>query len=146
MPTTRRSTGGAKARTGPTKGQSTLSFHNKVTKNVQNDAKKAIVSPSAAKVELPSKEEVTQEEVKEEVEPDTQEDVNEEEEIEELLVPEKSEAELRAEKITDAQIDKYWKSVEKQRIAPRVHQEGVPLNEKVLRYFDVSSQYGVSTQ
>lgn len=144
MPTTRRSAGTARGRTAPTKGQSTLSFHSKVTKNVPNDAKKAVASPAVAKVELPTEESVT-DEVDDVVEPDTKEDSEDEAEAEaEPEVPQKSESELRAEKVTDAQIDTYWKSIEKQRIAPRVHQEDVSTNEKILRYFDVSSHYGVS--
>lgn len=56
----------------------------------------------------------------------------------------KTPAEVRAERITDAQIRKYWKGVEEARIAKRVHQEDLGMAEKVLRYFDISSQYGVS--
>jgi DNA polymerase delta subunit 4 len=143
MPTTRRSAGSARGHTSLTKGQSTLSFHSKVTKNVTNDAKKAVASPPVSKVELPTEEE---DEVDDVVEPDTKEDSDEEAEAEPEVpeVPEKTESELRAEKVTNAQIDKYWKAIEKQRISPQVHQEGVTTNEKILRYFDVSSQYGVS--
>ena len=39
---------------------------------------------------------------------------------------------------------RYWKSKEDERIAPRVHQQGLNANEKILRHFDLSSQYGVS--
>lgn len=147
MPTTRRSTGGTRARPGPTKGQSTISFSNRVTKAVPKDTKKAILEPSVAKVDVPEK---AEKEVVADVVPDEPADVEEpEEEVEEVeevaeTVPEKTEAELKAEKITDAQINKYWKAIEKERIAPRVHQEGLTQSEKVLRYFDVSSQYGVS--
>lgn len=55
----------------------------------------------------------------------------------------RSEEELRASKVTDAQIKKYWKEKENERRAPRVHQEDLSLEEKVLRLFDISSQYGV---
>ena len=142
MPTTRRSTGSTRGRTPPTKGQSTLSFHSKVTKNVPNDAKKAVVSPAVAKVE-PSTEEPVTDEVDDVVEPDTKEN-SEDEADAEAEVPQKSESELRAEEVTDAQIAEYWRSIEKQRIAPQIHQEGVSTNERILRYFDVSSHYGVS--
>lgn len=146
MPTTRRSAGSARGHTSLTKGQSTLSFHSKVTKNVKNDAKKAVASPPVSKVELPTEESVEEAEVDDVVEPDTKEDSDEEAEVEPEVpeVPEKTESELRAEKVTDAQIDKYWKAIEKKRISPQVHQEGVTTNEKILRYFDVSSHYGVS--
>lgn len=52
--------------------------------------------------------------------------------------------EERALKISETQIRKYWKSKEEERIAPRVHQAGLSINEKILRHFDLSSQYGVS--
>jgi DNA polymerase delta subunit 4 len=140
MPTTRRSTG----RAGPTKGQSTISFHHKVTKaSAPQDAKKAVLSaPAVAKVEAPAEEKPVEEEIVANSE-SASEDEQEEAEVVEP-VPEKSEAEVKAEKLSDAQINKYWKSVENERIAPRVHQKDLSTSEKVLRYFDVSSQYGVS--
>lgn len=57
---------------------------------------------------------------------------------------EKSAAELRAAKISDRQITSYWNKQERDRKSKRVHQEDLTLSEKVLRYFDVSNQYGVS--
>ncbi|KAJ0385326.1 hypothetical protein COL922a_006560 [Colletotrichum nupharicola] len=138
MPTTRRSTGGARARAGPARGQSTISFSHKVSKPVPKDLKKAAVLGSAVeRAEQAKKEEAVQVDEIQVDEPETKE----EEEVKEE-VPEKSEAVIRAEKISDAQINKYWKSIEAERIAPRVHQKDVTLAEKVLRYFDVSSQYG----
>lgn len=52
--------------------------------------------------------------------------------------------EARARKITDAQIKKYWQAKEAERKAPRVHQEGLSIQEKLLREFDMSITYGVS--
>ena len=52
----------------------------------------------------------------------------------------KSDAALR---VNDAQIRKYWRTKEDARIAPRVHQQGLNVNEKVLREFDACSQFGV---
>lgn len=52
--------------------------------------------------------------------------------------------EAQARKITDAQIKKYWRAKEQERLAPRVHQEELGLYEKVLREWDMSGQYGVS--
>ena len=52
--------------------------------------------------------------------------------------------EAEATKVSEAQIKKYWKQKEEDRIAPRVHQKGLSVHEKVLREFDLSSQYGVS--
>lgn len=142
MPTTRRSTGAARA--GPTKGQSTISFHHKVTKaSTPQDVKKAVLSePAVAKVQVPAVNEKPEEEgLVAEPEPASEDEQDEPELIE--AVPEKPEAEVRAEKIADAQINKYWKAIENERKAPRVHQKDLSQSEKVLRYFDVSSQYGV---
>ena len=57
---------------------------------------------------------------------------------------EKSEAEEKGSKVSEAQVKRYWKGKEDERIAPRVHQRGLGVNEKILRHFDLSSQYGVS--
>ncbi|RVX70725.1 hypothetical protein B0A52_05375 [Exophiala mesophila] len=57
-------------------------------------------------------------------------------------VPVKDEREALAEKVTDAQIKKYWKAEEDGRLAPRVHQSHLSMHEKILRHFDLSSQYG----
>ncbi|KAM3526401.1 hypothetical protein NHJ13051_003448 [Beauveria bassiana] len=144
MPTTRRTTGGARARPGPTKGQATISFSNRVTKAVPKDVKSSIVVPSRQKFDAPAQKEPGVDNVVSEPEVAEQPKEEEEEEtlVEEAAVPSKTEAELKAERTSDAQIGKYWRSIEAQRIAPRVHQEDLSLHEKVLRYFDVSSQYG----
>ncbi|KFG79384.1 putative DNA polymerase delta subunit 4 [Metarhizium anisopliae] len=138
MPTTRRSI------RGPAKGQSTISFANKVTKSVPKDVKNKLVTPTTTKIEVPERRKPVEEHVEEVVDDkvdDQEEGDQEEAELkEEVLV--KTEAELKAEKLTDSQIDKYWKGIEKERKAPRVHQEGLSVNDKVLRYFDVCSQYG----
>ena len=57
-----------------------------------------------------------------------------------------SEVEQKAGKIPETQLRKYWKGKEDERIAQRVHQQGLSVNEKILRHFDLSSQYGVSLQ
>jgi DNA polymerase delta subunit 4 len=125
---------------------------------VPKDLKKAVTdTPAIARTTIPerpaSKDEVPKKEEEEEVvdvvdvvaeEPEAHEESEAEAEPVAEKAPEKTEAELKAEKITDAQIKKYWKAIEKERKAPRVHQEDLDLGEKVLRYFDVSSQYGVS--
>lgn len=56
---------------------------------------------------------------------------------------ERTAEEERASQVTDAQIRRYWREREAERKAPRVHQEGVSLEEKILRFFDMSSQFGV---
>jgi DNA polymerase delta subunit 4 len=55
----------------------------------------------------------------------------------------RSTEEEQASKVTDTQIKKYWKEREKERRTPRVHQEGLDVEEKILRLFDMSSQFGV---
>lgn len=147
MPTTRRSTGAARGRTGPTKGQSTISFTNKVTKAVPKDVKSLFTPSNTTRIEVPQRPKPVETKIEEEevvVGKNEEEDDDEEEEEQPLEtdVPEKSEAEIKAETLTDSHIDKYWRGIEKERKAPRVHQEGLSVNDKVLRYFDVSSQYG----
>ena len=46
-------------------------------------------------------------------------------------------------RVSEAAVKLYWKSKEDERIAPRVHQQGLDVHEKILRHFDLSSQYGV---
>ncbi|TVY52494.1 DNA polymerase delta subunit 4 [Lachnellula cervina] len=50
--------------------------------------------------------------------------------------------EEKARKVSDAQIRRYWKAREAERRAPRVHQGDLGVEEKVLRLWDMSSQYG----
>ncbi|OAL37685.1 hypothetical protein AYO20_03192 [Fonsecaea nubica] len=87
-----------------------------------------------------------------------QEEVEQEEEVEEEIEVEvktrsrrkqkaqatgaKDQRELAAEKVTDSQLKKYWQAEEDSRLAPRVHQSDLSLHEKILRHFDLSSQYG----
>jgi DNA polymerase delta subunit 4 len=143
MPSTRRSSGGPRASAASGK-HATLSFHNKVTKSVPKSTKNTISdstptkqSPLAKHVESAEAEKVAPvDEIEPEVEA-VQEDVEVQEE------PAKSDAEIRAEKITDRQVTTYWKAIEAERTAKRVHQGDLGTSEKILRYFDVSSQYGV---
>lgn len=131
MPATRKSSrlSGAGAK------QSTLSFNHRVTKNVVAPGKKDAVPASTPSSKL-AKGYVP------ESEPETAD------EVEEIHVEAaKSEAEQRAAKISDAAIARYWGGIEAGRRAKAVHRkhvEGLGTGEKVLRYFDVSSQYGVS--
>ncbi|KAK2754810.1 hypothetical protein FQN54_006703 [Arachnomyces sp. PD_36] len=39
-------------------------------------------------------------------------------------------------------LQSYWSSIESSRKAPRVHQESTPLPEKILRHFDLCSEFG----
>lgn len=134
MPATRRSTRGA-VRSVVNKQQSTLSFNHRVTKSSATKTGKdtKVLSPGPVQVEQPAKDQgvdVVEVEEQPEVAPAQQE-------------PQKTDTEARAEKISDVQVKRYWKGVEDARLAKRVHQEELSLPEKVLRYFDVSSQYGV---
>ncbi|KAJ5990202.1 hypothetical protein N7522_010409 [Penicillium canescens] len=53
-----------------------------------------------------------------------------------------SEEDKRALKLTKQDIWRYWRAQEESRKAPRIHQQGIDVEEKVLRHFDLSSQYG----
>ncbi|KAL6719352.1 hypothetical protein ACLMJK_003591 [Lecanora helva] len=53
-----------------------------------------------------------------------------------------SEAEQQAKKIPEESLRKYWQGKEDERLAPRVHQGEIGFHEKILRHFDLSSQYG----
>ncbi|KAJ5783132.1 hypothetical protein N7457_004906 [Penicillium paradoxum] len=55
-----------------------------------------------------------------------------------------SEEDKRALKLTKQDIWRYWQPQEKTRKAPRAHQQGLDVEEKILRHFDLSSQYGPS--
>jgi DNA polymerase delta subunit 4 len=136
MPTTRRSSGGRGVVASGK--QSKLSFNNRITKSVPKSVKDS--APSPLKKEI----------IQEKVERETVEDIKTEEQSEQepeqpISKPDitRSDAERKAEKISDAAIQKYWRRLELERIAKRVHQEDLTTGEKVLRYFDVSSQYGV---
>ncbi|TKA37747.1 hypothetical protein B0A54_09749 [Friedmanniomyces endolithicus] len=52
--------------------------------------------------------------------------------------------EAQARSVTETQIKQYWRQKEAMRLAPRVHQEGMTVYEKVLREWDMSGQFGVS--
>ncbi|KAJ8108833.1 hypothetical protein OPT61_g7896 [Boeremia exigua] len=129
--------------------QSTLAFHggaNKVTKAGARaqDAKKNAVSKSATKA---TKTEVIDLETVEEVKPATVEaDIIDQVEKEVAVQEAESHPEDEAaRRIPDGSIKKYWVAKEKQRLAPRIHQEDLSLHEKVLREFDMSAQYGPCT-
>jgi DNA polymerase delta subunit 4 len=56
-----------------------------------------------------------------------------------------SDEEARARKMSEAQIKKFWREQESVRLVPRVHQEDLDVHERVLRLWDVSNTYGVSS-
>ncbi|KAK4204742.1 DNA polymerase delta, subunit 4-domain-containing protein [Triangularia verruculosa] len=56
-----------------------------------------------------------------------------------------SPAEIKASKVSQAAINRYWKGIEDSRLEKVVHRKhtsGLSTGEKVLRYWDVSSQFG----
>lgn len=126
--------------------QSTLAFHgasNKVTKagTRTQSAKENVLKNDAIKKEVkPEVIEVVDEPTTAEaaIIDQTKEEVVEAQEAQ--STPEEDEAR----RLSDAAIKKYWTAKEKQRMAPRVHQQDLDLHEKILREFDMSAQYGVS--
>ncbi|KAL8335371.1 hypothetical protein RB598_009527 [Gaeumannomyces tritici] len=132
--------------------QSKLSFAHRVTKPsaaraVGKDLAAATPNPVAA---VPEKTALAPAEVVDVTADDIPEQEDEDDEEQHYTVVTaaapapvvKSAAELEAEQVSDAQVRRYWRSLESRRLAPRVHQGDLDVDEKVLRYFDVSSQYG----
>ncbi|EFQ97014.1 hypothetical protein MGYG_00057 [Nannizzia gypsea CBS 118893] len=54
----------------------------------------------------------------------------------------KSKEDERAEALTVEQLETYWRAEERKRTASRVHQADLSIEEKILRHFDLCSQYG----
>ncbi|KAK3314512.1 DNA polymerase delta, subunit 4-domain-containing protein [Apodospora peruviana] len=138
MPTTRKSTRSSGAATGAK--QSILSFNHRVTKSVPKSAKDSLVKPAPglAKEYVPE-EPVEVDEITSPVESEVEEATTP------PVVAEKSDAEVKAARVSDAAIERYWGKIETSRMAKEVHRkhtEGLSTGEKVLRYFDVSSHYG----
>jgi len=128
MPATRRN----RNSNGPAaKGsQKTLSFGNKVTKPSTPSSTKDkahTINTKAIDLGHVSSEAAIAEQARVEVE---------------SIKKERTAEEERASKVTDAQIRRYWREREAERKAPRVHQEDVSVEERVLRLFDMSSQFG----
>lgn len=156
MPTTRRST---RSSTGAGK-QQTLSFKHKVTKAIQT-GKEGYKSPSRAKEYIPepspeptsgkvgTKLFQSEEHNEEEADDETPTSSDDEQQQQQIATPVAARADAdtaRAEKISDRAIERYWNEIEAGREARAVHKkhtQGLTTGEKVLRYFDVSSQYGV---
>lgn len=53
--------------------------------------------------------------------------------------------EQEAERVGEAQINKYWREKELARKFKRIHQEDLSLHEKVCREFDTDGRFGVRT-
>lgn len=134
-PTTRKSTG---ARSRATGGQQKLSFNHRVTKSVPKSAKESVAAS-------PLRKEIIRETISdlEEVKASPQPEPTQPTQLAPKTPIAKSDLELKAENLSDAAITRYWRKVESEMMSKRVHQEDLSTGEKVLRYFDVSSQYGV---
>ncbi|KAF1839441.1 hypothetical protein BDW02DRAFT_563985 [Decorospora gaudefroyi] len=135
---------------GPPAGaqQSTLAFHgatNKVTKSgvKAQDAKKNVLESKTkevlpAVVDIPDTEPTTTT-VETDIIQQTEQEEARAQEVE--STPEED----QARRVSDAAIKKYWAAKVRQRKAPRVHQEGLTLHDKILREFDMSGHYGPCT-
>ncbi|KAK0741818.1 DNA polymerase delta, subunit 4-domain-containing protein [Apiosordaria backusii] len=135
MPVTRRSTRAtSSSKAGGEAKQAKLNFNNKITKPLPSRAhpkdKVAKVEEALVRTATPSP---------------APEPVSVKVEKEEKAEVKLSPAEVKASKISQAAINRYWKSIEESRLAKEVHKKhtaGLTTGEKVLRYWDVSSQYG----
>jgi DNA polymerase delta subunit 4 len=162
MPTTRRkSAGTAKGRSkAPAKpNQSKLAFHGPISKPTGHDTldkKSAAAVEKAEKAEAPVAEPIlipekstaaatsaaatTTSDLDEEVFPPGLSTLElDEEEMEAWRA-----AVRKARGIGEARIEEYWEAKERERITPRVHQEGMSMHDKLLADWDVDSRYGVS--
>ncbi|EZF30929.1 DNA polymerase delta subunit 4 [Trichophyton interdigitale] len=54
----------------------------------------------------------------------------------------KSKEDEQAEALTVKQLHAYWRAEERKRTASRVHQADLSIEERILRHFDLCSQYG----
>lgn len=113
--------------------QPTLSFHSKPTRVTKPTASDTSTKKST-KVQPPLVEAITDDAPVSEVAFRQQ--------VKTEFAKPKDKSAIRAEKITDAQIKKYWAKEEAVRKAPRVHQQDLSTHEKILRHFDLCSQYG----
>ncbi|EPE07575.1 dna polymerase delta subunit [Ophiostoma piceae UAMH 11346] len=137
--------------------QATLSFNHRVTKAVpKQSAKEAVLLSKKTDTDekkigkIEKIEKATEKEAAEAVKAEKQaeetkaddeplaEDVQQSKAPRVVLSP----LEIEADSISDSQIRRYWRSIEAQSLSRPVHQEGMGLGEKVLRHFDVSSQFG----
>ncbi|KAF2129516.1 hypothetical protein P153DRAFT_366905 [Dothidotthia symphoricarpi CBS 119687] len=129
--------------------QSTLAFHgssNKVTKagaKAQN-AKKSLLSEPVIKDVKP---EVIDLDVVEVTKPTTAEAAIIQQTEKEVVAQqvESTPEEDHARRVSDTAIKKYWATKEKQRMAPRVHQQDLSIHGKILREWDMSAQFGPCT-
>lgn len=140
MPPKRRTTGPATS-----SQQSTLAFHG-LSKVTKAGARAQSVKKNLDDPESKTKDIKLETTVAEDTEPTTAEAAIIDQTQQEIKAQEveSTPEEDEARQVTDAAIKKYWAAKEKQRVAPRVHQDDLSLHEKILREFDMSAHYGVS--
>jgi DNA polymerase delta subunit 4 len=135
--------------------QSTLSFHGRSSR-----VSKPTGAPAGAKAGKGILEAAVKSETKpiKLPEPEPEEtpvtsEIEEEDEAKPVVVPRRSLSkadqakahnEEAAKKLPESKIKSYWREKEKERRAPRVHQQGLSVNEKILREWDTNSRFGVS--
>lgn len=142
--------------TGQRNQQATITFgkqgHNRVTKPaaVQRDAKKtkkddALIAVVSDRLRQPTTADAAIAQQAKAVELDLEPEQTARSKVGSASASNKHEDdEAQARRMTDSQIKKYWRNKEAERRAPRVHQQGLDITEKILREFDMSGQYGVS--
>lgn len=154
MPTTRRTSNhGTKAtRSKPDHGpaQSKLAFHGpqggaRVTKAGAGAGSKKDVTKAKSKSDVTAKAVAASEAVQDanelpkEISPPAEDEAAVQGAAREL-----TDVEKEAWSVGSRQIAEYWREKERGRLAPRVHQEGLGLHEKILREWDTNGRFGVS--
>lgn len=139
MPPKRRSTGpAAKSQ------QSTLAFHGASNKVIKPGARAADAKKNLLSKQVKDEEPVVQDvKIEEEIEEPTTAEATIIEQAEQVQEAQPTPEEEEARRVTAKQIEAYWKKQVAENGAPRAHQEDLSLEEKVLRKFDMSGQYGV---
>lgn len=139
MPPKRRSTGpAAKSQ------QSTLAFHGASNKVVKPGTRAANAKKNLLTKEVKKEEPVVHDvKVEEEEEQPTAAEAAIIKQTEQVEQAEATPEEEAARRVTQKQIAAYWKKQEAENVVPRAHQGDLSVEEKILRKFDMSNQYGV---
>lgn len=138
MPPTRR----ARPSTGAT--QKPLAFKSKITKPTSNSSSIAALKDRDTELFSTGKKPVVDEVKTPEVKTPAVKTSEVTPTVKEENAVSRTPEEQQALAVSDTAIRRYWRDREAERLAKRVHQEGLSVGEKVLRLWDVSSMYGVS--
>jgi len=115
--------------------QSILSFGNsKVTKPSRAHSAKDLKKHVAVRESPPTKKDTIVLDIEPEAKP--------EEEKEVVSVKNADEDEVAARKISKKRLDQFYTEIRNTSICPPFHQKSLGVNEKILRHFDLSGQYG----